>query len=330
MHRFLLLLLLVFLVAAGWYSLYHFELAGLDEVSVRRRTDVAADSAPTPSRPDAGINAIRIASFNMQALSVSKLREPGMAEVLVDVLRRFDVVALQQIRSVNPPLMPILIDQMNTDGHRYEFIVSEPQSTTTSGEQFAYVFDNETIEADVRGAYTVNDPHDLLYRPPLVCAFRVRGPPKNEAFTFVLINVHAGPDEMFEKRNVLADAYRAIRRHSGGEDDILMLGDFSEGGQQSEAWDSLPGGRFVLSGVATDVARTTPYDNILLHERSTTEFTGRAGVFDIMQEFDFTPDEALRISGRLPVWAEFTAYERGLTRHAEARQQPAESAPIRR
>jgi len=41
-----------------------------------------------------------------------------------------------------------------------------------------------------RSIYTVNDPDDLLHREPLVAMFRVRGPPPQEAFTFVLIDVH--------------------------------------------------------------------------------------------------------------------------------------------
>lgn len=328
-HRFLLLLLLVLLVSAGWYAFQHFELTGLDDVSLRRRTTVADQPSATPVPLNPDIETVRIAAFNIKALSAGKLRQPDIAEILVDVLRRFDVLAIQRIRSDDQPAMPMLIEQLNAGGQQFDFILSEPRVTTSGADMFAYVFDRGTVEADVRGAYTVNDPHNVLHRPPLVCAFRVRGPPKNEAFTFVLINVHAGPGEIRAEKNVLVDVYREVRRHSGGEDDIVMLGELRGGDQQADAWDSLPGGRFLLGGVPTDVARTTPYDNILLHQRSTTEFTGRAGVFDMMQEFDLTPDEALRISDRLPVWAEFTAYEQGLLPRAGA-QRPSKPVPTRR
>jgi deoxyribonuclease-1-like protein len=61
----------------------------------------------------------------------------------------------------------------------------------------------------------------------------------------------------------------------------------------------------------TTLSGTSPQDNIVFDRRATSEFTGRAGVLDLMREFDLTWREASNISEHLPVWAEFTPTEGG-------------------
>ena len=44
-----------------------------------------------------------------------------------------------------------------------------------------------------------------------MAAFRVRGLPEAEAFTFTAINVHASPDRATAELDALADVFRAVR-----------------------------------------------------------------------------------------------------------------------
>ena len=53
------------------------------------------------------------------------------------------------------------------------------------------------------------------------------------------------------------------------------------------------------------------YDSIIFDGRATTEFTGRWGVVDLMQEFRLRRQAALEVSDHCPVWAEFSVYEGG-------------------
>ena len=41
----------------------------------------------------------------------------------------------------------------------------------------------------------------------------------------------------------------------------------------------------------------------------TSEFTGRAGVLDVMDLFKINMEEALQLSDHMPIWAEFTVTE---------------------
>jgi hypothetical protein len=53
------------------------------------------------------------------------------------------------------------------------------------------------------------------------------------------------------------------------------------------------------------------YDNILFTQPATAEFTGGAGVVDLMEMFQLTEQQALEVSDHLPVWGEFSIYEGG-------------------
>ena len=59
---------------------------------------------------------------------------------------------------------------------------------------------------------------------------------------------------------------------------------------------------------------------MLFDARATTEFTGRSGVLDVMQEYHLTQEQALAVSDHLPVWAEFSIYEGGPPGRLAARE----------
>ena len=116
-------------------------------------------------------------------------------DVLAQVVRRFDVVAIQEIRSKDTPILPPFVELINADGRQYDYIIGPRQGRTSSKEQYAFIFDAMRIEYDRDSIRTVDDPDDLLHREPMVANFRVRGLPASEAFTFTLVNIHTDPDE---------------------------------------------------------------------------------------------------------------------------------------
>jgi endonuclease/exonuclease/phosphatase family metal-dependent hydrolase len=141
--------------------------------------------------------------------------------------------------------------------------------------------------------------------------FRVRGPPPEQAFTFVLVNVHTRPDSADAKRecNVLAQVYQAVRRASGGEDDIILLGDFNVDDKHMGDLTRLDGVRPIVRGTFTNTKQNNQEDNIIIHQPSTTEFSGRWGVYDVQRLHNLNLDQALQVSDHYPIWAEFSAYE---------------------
>ena len=57
--------------------------------------------------------------------------------------------------------------------------------------------------------------------------FATRGVPIDQAFTFILVNIHTDPDVATEEMDVLAQVYQVVRRSGMGEDDIILLGDLN-------------------------------------------------------------------------------------------------------
>ena len=267
-----------------------------------------ADDAE-PSDVGKGPDTISIASFNIQVFGVSKLDKPEVMDVLARVIRRFDVLAIQEVRSADQSIVPDFVRQINADGSRFNFIIGERLGRTSSKEQYAYLYDTDRIEVLPRSVYTAYDRGDRLHREPLVASFRVRGTSNPRPFTFTLINIHTDPDEVETEMNALDDVFLAVQRDASGEDDVILLGDLNADEYHLGELGNLQGVFCAISGVPTNTRRTRTYDNLVFDRRATVEYTGRSGVLDLQRDYGLTLDGALEVSDHLPVWAVFRKQE---------------------
>ena len=240
---------------------------------------------------------------------------------LADIINQFDLVAIQEVRSKNEYLIPNFVQLVNRSGRRFDHVIGPRLGITTSKEQYVYLFDSERVEVDHQSVYTVSDPDGLLHREPLVATFRTRGVDPDQAFTFTLINMHTDPDVAIDEMNVLAEVYRVVRRSSRGEDDVILLGDFNVDDRHLGSLGQLPGMAPLIVGVWTNTRQNRQYDNLIIHQPSTTEYVGRSGVFDFMRFKNRTLDQALQVSDHFPVWAEFSIYERDYAGRVASRRQ---------
>jgi len=306
------LLVLAGVVAAGVYtgkinvaSLQKFGKAAASVVTTK--TIRSSDESLAASSGDT----IRIASFNIQVFGTAKFNKAEVSDILAQVVRYFDVVAIQEVRSADETLVPRFVDLVNSAGRNYEYVIGPRLGRTSSKEQYAFLFDTERIEVDRRTIYTVSDPDDRLHREPLVAQFRVRGLPANEAFTFKLMNIHTDPDEVPAELEALADALRAVRSDGSGEDDVILLGDLNADDDHYGALRGVYDLTWALSRTPTNTQQNHMYDNLLFDRNATSEFHGRSGVLNLRTEFGLSLEQALAISDHLPVWGEFSAYEGG-------------------
>lgn len=331
MRRLIVTLMPLATLTLGWLFLQHYRIEGIDELRLIARqhlggADAAGWSGAASGAPPAEHReTITVATFNIQALGEAKLARPHIVGALVAIIRRFDIVAVQEIRAESQDLMPRLLAAVNADGARYDYVIGPRLGRTSSKEQYAFLFNTATVEVDRGAVYTVADPDDLLHREPLVAPFRVRGPPPQQAFTFTLVNVHVDPDEVPAELTALAGVFRAVRGDGRGEDDIILLGDFNADNHRLE--DLLPYVHPLVSGIASNTRATRLYDNFLLDRRACVEFTGNFGALDLVRAFNLTLDDALAISDHVPLWAEFRALEGGAGGPVAAVPQP---APARR
>jgi deoxyribonuclease-1-like protein len=307
----------IVVAAVGWFALEHVGLQRLKEFRLtsgpdslkRTRTDSAPDSASAP--PVQTGETIRIASFNIQTFGTTKSRKAHVMDILARVVREFDIVAVQEIRSIDQDLIPNFIDLINRTDRHYDYVIGPRVGRASSLEQYAFLFDSATVEVDRSQLYTIADPDDLLLREPLVAWFRVRGPPPDQAFTFTLVNVHADADNTKHELDTLADVYRAVRDDGRREDDVILLGTVNVDDRNLGRLGQIPGITWVISTTPTDTRGTAQLDNIVFHSGATSEFTGRGGIFDFLRRYNLTLEEALEVSDHMPVWAEFYRTEGG-------------------
>lgn len=264
--------------------------------------------------PPASEQFIRIASYNIRDFGPKKLGDLRVVMTLAEIIRKFDIVAIQEISNEDQRHMEDFVRKINESGRRYAHVVGPRLGNTNQKEQYAFVFDTERIMLDRSSVYTVGDPDNLLHREPLVATFATTIKPSTDAFTFTLINVHTDPtpNVLPIELEALAEVYRVVRRAGGNEDDVIMLGDFNASDQKMAVTriGKIPDLRPLLSaGAFSNTRQNQLYDNLLIHAPSTTEYLGRSGVFDIAKAFNLQLSEAEMVSDHFPVWAEFNAYE---------------------
>lgn len=318
------LLGLIVLGAAGFFFLKNFDIGSLEDLKIPSFDgDATSWLGPSTGGPTPGPqgDSITIASFNIQVFGQSKLNKPDVMEVLTKIVRQFDVVAIQEVRSSQQDVLPRFVSMLNADGSRFDFAIGERLGRTSSKEQYAYIFNTATIEIDRSTIYTVGDPDDLLHREPMAASFRVRGPASNEAFTFTLVNIHTDPDEVDMEVDVLDNVMQAVRSDGRGEDDIILLGDLNADERSFGELGQMPDVYWVISGVPTNTRGTKTYDNLLFFASATTEFSGRGGVFNFQEEYQLTAEQALQVSDHFPVWGEFDLREGGVPNRFAARRQ---------
>ena len=316
MKRTLLLATPVLLAVGVWQFFQRYEIEqGPQGIQLRPRSAASLpdehDGTVVEPAATARRDTIRLASFDVQPLGEQKLARPLLAKVLAQTLRRFDLVALQGIQATAEDALSGLLQVMNEDGASYDYLLGPRVGTMPHTQQYAFIFNTETIAADRESLYTVHDPDDLMRYEPLVAVFRTLGGPEKEAFTFTLINVRVDPARAAEELPALGNVFRAVRGDGRGEDDILLVGDFNADDRRLLSATSIPYVNCCISGRPTTTRRTQQTDNILFDRRSAGEFANHAGVFDLQQELGLNLAEALEIADHLPVWADFYITEGG-------------------
>lgn len=320
MRKLFNLLVLAGLVGGTWYFLNHYQIHGLESLQIKPRSSEAAKD-PQPPSPDppaatpAQCPKIRIASVNLRPLDQTKLGKAHVVGRLVEIFRAFDLIAIQGVISRNQSPLVYLVERINADGLHYDFATT-PQVGTEPVEQYsALVFNRSTLEIDRSTVAQVEDPARRFRRPPLMASFRTRGPAPNEAFTFTIVNIDTDPDQATVELSLLDEVFRAVRDDGRGEDDVILLGYLSSADQPLTQLARIPNITSAISSLPTTTRGTRVSENIFFDSRATNEFSGRAGVMDLMRQFNLSAREAVEVSDHLPIWAEFSVYEGGQAGH---------------
>lgn len=269
---------------------------------------VAVKPAKLQVAPKRSGDTIRIASFHLLYFG-SSVADPTTVDTVAQVVRYFDIVALQ---GIHPNGASAVVEMAQRAGSEYEAIMGRPATIQQQDEQFAYIINRNTIIADRGdGLYSLGEPDNLLRREPLIGWFRAKAASADHAFTFSLMNVNIERLRAKQELNVLDNAMFEVRNDGRQEDDVIILGSFQAAETDLGDLGRIAGLVATIRGVPTNLNGTEQTENILFQTPATDEFTGRTGVFNFLRAFNMNSEQASQVSDYLPVWAEFSIYEGG-------------------
>ena len=251
----------------------------------------------TPSSPPTRCSGptVSIATFNIQIFGQAKMGDPEAVDSLVEIATQFDIVAIQEIRDASEATVPRFISEINSRNHSYAYVISERLGSTSSKEQYAFVYNTKTISFE-NASYLVND--TVFERPPFAAKFRAGG------FDFFLVNTHVKPE-----KGRTASEITALAGAVTEDEDYIILGDFNADCSylDEETLSSLlPGLEIIVSNEddTTVGASDCTYDRIAITPRTREDYSSY-GVYLFDKELGLDSTQAKSVSDHYPVYAEF-------------------------
>jgi endonuclease/exonuclease/phosphatase family metal-dependent hydrolase len=285
--------------ATGWVTTNYL---GECDTETPSRNDSESGGSSSPVLPNA--MGLKIATFNIQNFGKTKLAKDDLVNQLVRIVRKYPLVAVQELSDKSNQVSGAFLDRVNGGGGTYDALISERSGEqpddTTSQEQYAFYFDKSVLEAKSPGELFDDRSHDFFQREPYVAQFKVRA----STFSFVIITIHTKPGEIGEIQH-LDDVVGWARGKFPGEEDFIVLGDFNGGCSyvSPEELDELSIRNpddytwLVPDNADTNLAtKACPYDRIVVTPPTATRFL-RWGVDQAFTE--------RTVSDHWPVWAEF-------------------------
>ena len=326
MAKQLLILLIVAAAGGGAYFFWNYEFQTHYENGKLAYIKVSPKAARSAAGPDesplnpaaAARPTFRIATMNLGRLDENKLANRRVADVLLRLLPRFELTAVQGVRGKNQGVLVRLVEQLNAaTGRTFDFATCPTQQRDGVEHYSAFLFDRARIEVDRTTVHFVEDRGNRFRTKPLVGSFRARGPNPAEAFTFTLINVETDPDHAAAELDVLADVFRAVREDGRNEDDIILLGDLESDDSPPRPPGHSAGRHAAVFGRADHGPR---YAAVGQHparppRHQRVHRPGGSGRHDAGVRAD-RARRAWKFPNTCPIWAEFSVYEGGQPGHA--------------
>ncbi len=248
---------------------------------------------------------IKIATFNIQIFGKTKASKPAVMDELASIIRKYDIVAVQEIKNLPGNVPTQFLTEINSDGSAYSLVVSERsglQPDDQGGqEQYAYYFNTATLHVIEDAGLFDDSAVDLFQREPYVARFGVN----TGNFTFALITVHTKPERAVAETKALDNVFDWAQDQFPDEDDFIALGDFNASCSYASPSD------FTGSPIRDDYIWIVPddadtnfsttsacaYDRIVITEDAEEDYADTFGVD--------TSITSATVSDHFPVWAEF-------------------------
>ncbi|WP_426749783.1 exonuclease/endonuclease/phosphatase family protein [Myxococcus sp. Y35] len=155
--------------------------------------------------------ALKVASWNIQIFGQQKAKNADVMRVIVDTVKQYDLILVQEVRDTTDNATAALLSQVNAaTGNAYNLLVSNRLGRGSAKEQYAYLYRKSVLK--VVDAYHYADPDDLFAREPFIVRFRTT---KANVKEFFVVPLHAAPESAVEEVGSLVKVYDdAVKRWS--------------------------------------------------------------------------------------------------------------------
>ncbi|XP_077618661.1 deoxyribonuclease-1 isoform X2 [Crocuta crocuta] len=255
---------------------------------------------------------LRIAAFNIRTFGETKMSNATLSNYVVQILNRYDIAVIQEVRDSHLTAVGRLLDVLNQDDpNAFHFVVSEPLGRNSYKERYLFVFRPDQVS--VLDTYQYDDGcepcgNDTFSREPSIVRFFS---PLTEVREFAIVPLHAAPLDAVAEMDALYDVYLDVRQKWDLED-VLLLGDFNAGCSYvaPSQWSSIrlrtsPAFQWLIPDTADTTATSThcAYDRIVaagtLLRRAVVPDS--AAPFNFQAAFGLSDQLAQAISDHYPV-----------------------------
>lgn len=255
-----------------------------------------------------------VGAFNVQVFGTTKAAKEDVMDVLGEIIRSYDLIAIQEVRDSSGTALPALLEEVNSDGSRYAYVASERLGRTVSKEQYAYFYNMDTVRlAGVPQTYPEPEGTDPFHREPFI----VRFVGTEDPVSAVCAVIHTDPDEATEEINALPAVVDWCATAYPEEPDVIVMGDFNADGTYFDEESASPLRASMFHWLIGNECDTTTgdtvrtYDRIVITSSLDDEYTGTAGVFRYDDLFGVMSPLLTQVSDHYPVYAVFSTGDSG-------------------
>ena len=114
---------------------------------------------------------ITIASWNLKNIGQSKFNDSARINVIIDVLKKYDIIAIQEVKDISLQLPQLLVDKINEDGSNYNVVASKRVGRNVF-EQYLFIYNDDIIDVIPSTEGYGIEPNDEFAWEPFYTMFR--------------------------------------------------------------------------------------------------------------------------------------------------------------
>ena len=162
-----------------------------------------------------------LGAFNIQTFGVSKYSNLTLRTHLVDIVTKYDVILIQEIRDKSETVIHNFLSDCQKVKN-FSMVLGPRLGATSYKEQYAVLYDQGKVQVK---KHTVYDDKEMIFaRTPYVVHITALNAEKNKSLT--LIGIHIDPDEVVQELDGLVTAHQWALANSFPSPTVL-LGDFN-------------------------------------------------------------------------------------------------------